>query len=111
MKFWGHLACLAAVAGLLFQAVGISQVLADEDLHHAEVAAGECGTSSHDSHCPAGPAHDHCSALCSHFFTALPHSFVTFEMRVPRTISVLAIRQESAPEGFPPGLFIPPRVS
>jgi hypothetical protein len=105
MKLLGRLACLVAILGLFFQFVEASPLVAD-----APVAAAECG-DAHDSHCPMEPLHDHCGSFCSHFFTAVPYSAVGFHVSRPVTASFQTVGQESAPEGFPAGLFIPPRLS
>lgn len=106
MKLLGCLACLATILGLFFQSVEASAVFAKD----AAVAA-ECGGDSHDSQCPMEPLHDHCGSFCGHFFTAVPDSSEGFHISRPVTAFFQALGQESAPEGFPAGLFIPPRLS
>ncbi len=113
MKFFGRLACLLAVFGLLSQLLAspLAALLPERD--HSAVASncGDCSGESNDSHCPAEPLHDHCGSICSHFFTAIFQSADAFRARDPRALSLLAFRVETAPEGFPTGLFIPPKAS
>ncbi|MFZ4683135.1 MAG: hypothetical protein ACOYMS_11575, partial [Terrimicrobiaceae bacterium] len=106
MKLPGRLACLVAILGLFCQFVEASAVLS-----HDQVVAAECRGDAHDSHCPMEPLHDHCGSFCGHFFTAVPDSSEGFYVSRPDTASFQTVSQESAPEGFPAGLFIPPRLS
>ena len=109
MKPFGRLACLVAILGLFFQFVEAGPALAMGDSDHAVAAAGAGDCDG--SHCPKEPLHDHCCSFCGHFFTAVPDSPEGFRVSRPVTASFQAVGQESAPEGFPAGLFIPPRLS
>jgi len=113
MKLIGRLACLAAILGLFCQFLEVSPVFVVDDSDHAEVAsgAGDCGGDSHESHCPKEPLHDHCGSFCGHFFTAVPDSSERFSIHRSSITSLQAVIQEAAVEGFPAGLFIPPRLS
>jgi len=106
MKFIGRLACLVAILGLFSQLVEARPVLANDP-----TVAAKCGGDSPDSHCPMEPLHDHCVSYCGHVFNIIPGFAEAFQVRVSGAMTWLMVRQESAPEGFPAGLFIPPRLS
>lgn len=94
---------------MFFHGIGLDHLL--DDGPHAAVTAGECDGHSQEAPCPSGGAHDHCGVFCGHFFNAIPAWSGTVFLKTPDVLSLLPVRQESAPDGFPPGLFIPPRAS
>lgn len=102
-----------AVFGLVCQlfASQASARLPDSDHCVVTSTCGDCPSEAEDSHCPAEPLHDHCGSVCSHFFTAIFYSAEAFCVRNPQELSLLVSQAELVPEGFPTGLFIPPKAS
>ncbi|HRJ71991.1 MAG TPA: hypothetical protein PLS03_07185 [Terrimicrobiaceae bacterium] len=113
MKTLGRMACLLAVLGLLSQLLASSIAAVQPVGEHSAATSrcGDCPGEPSDSHCPADPLHDHCGSLCVHFFTAISQGADAFQVRNSRAREFLSSRAETVPEGFPTGLFIPPRAS
>lgn len=114
MTLTGRIACLLALMGLFLQFSAQASELAGFDFFHniTAKACSQCPGESSDSTAPVESAtHDHCGAICHLGFNAMPEGEVSFHVRAQAPVSTLAVTQEKSQEGFPVGLFIPPRLS
>lgn len=111
MTLLGRLCCFLAIFGLLSQLAFAHLVCETSDSDHAETACETSGEKTADSdHCPMGPVGDCCS-ICVHLFDVATPASGLLPALALKPVSFFASDRGTLLEGFPSGLFIPPRVS
>ncbi len=112
MTLLGRLLCFLAIFGLLSQLAFTHFVPEKGESDHATASAcGESHEKAPDSnHCPEGPLGECCN-VCVHFFDVTTPAGGVLPALSLKPVSFFASDRGALLEGFPSGLFIPPRVS